>query len=55
MTLKVSIWQFLTTFTQLTARLKFFMLVLDIKEGLVEYATVVVKKEVILTYVIALK
>ena len=41
-----------TTFTQLTARLKNFLrgwlLVLDLKEGLVEYATVCVKSEVIL-------
>ena len=44
--------QFLTTFTQLTARLKNFLrgwwLALGIKEGLVECGTVCVKSEVIL-------
>ena len=53
MTLKVRILPFLTTFTQLTARLKNFLrgwlLVLGLKEGLVECATVCVKSEVILT------
>ena len=43
---------FLTTFTQLTARPKYFLrgwlLVLSLKEGLVECATVCVKSEVIL-------
>ena len=52
MTLKVRILPFLTTFTQLTARLKNFLrgwlLVLSLKEGLVECATVCVKSEVIL-------
>ena len=42
----------MTTFTQLTARLKNFLrgwlLVLGLKEGLVERATVCVKSEVIL-------
>ena len=54
MTLKVRILPFLTTFTQLTARLKNFLrgwlLVLSLKEGLVECATVCVKSEVILLY-----
>ena len=49
MTLKVRILPFLTTFTQLTARLKNFLrgwlLVLSLKEGLVECATVCVKSE----------
>ena len=44
--------QFLTTFTQPTTRLKFFLrgwlLVLGLNEGLVECATVCVKSEVIL-------
>jgi hypothetical protein len=52
--LKVSILQFSTTFTQLTARLKNFLrgwlLVFGLKEGLVECATVCVKSEVILKY-----
>ena len=43
----------MTTFTQLTARLKNFLrgwlLVLGIKKGLVECATVCIKSEVILT------
>ena len=38
-----------------SADLKFFLLILGLKEGLVECATVCVKSEVILTYVIALK
>ena len=46
--------QFLTTFTQLTARLKNFLrgwlVALGIKEGLVECATVCVKSEVILKF-----
>ena len=46
--------QFLMTFTQLTARLKNFLrgwlLVLGLKECLVECATMCVKSEVILTY-----
>ena len=52
MTLKVRILPFLTTFVQLSARLKNFLggwlLVLGIKEGLVECATVCVKSVVIL-------
>ena len=44
----------MTTFTQLTARPKSFLrgwlLVLSLKEGLVECATVFVKSEVILIY-----
>ena len=52
MTLKVRILQFLTTYTQLTARLKNFLrgwlLVLGLKEGLVKCATVCIKSEVIL-------
>ena len=52
LTLKVRILKFLTTFTQLTARLKNFLrgwlLVSDLNEGLVECATVCVKSEVIL-------
>ena len=52
MTLKVRILPDLTIFTQLTARLKNFfrswLLVLSLKEGLVECATVCVKSEVIL-------
>ena len=59
--MKVRILPFLTTFTQLTARLKNFLrgwlLVLRLKEGLVECATVCVKSEVILimihTYIYA--
>ena len=47
--------QFLTTFTKLTARFKNFLmnwlLVLGIKEGLLECATVCVKSEVILSTV----
>ena len=52
MTLKVRILPFLTTFVQLSARLKTFLggwlLVLGIKERLVECATVCVKSVVIL-------
>ena len=52
LTLKVRILQFLTTFTQLTARLKNFLmgwlLILGLKEGQVQCATVCVKSEVIL-------
>ena len=52
MTLKVRILPFLTTFAQLSGRLKNFLrgwlLVLGIKEGLVECATVCVKSVVIL-------
>ena len=48
--------QFLTTFTQLNARLKNFLrgwlLVLSLKEGLVECATVCVKSEVILSHTV---
>ena len=55
LTLKVRILPFLTTFAQLSARLKNFLggwlLVLGIKEGLVECATVCVKSVVILTYI----
>ena len=44
----------MTTFTQLTARLKNFLrgwlLALDIKEGLVKSATVFIKSEVMLTW-----
>ena len=47
--------QFLTTFTQLNARLKNFLrswlLVLGLKECLVECATLCVKSEVILNYI----
>jgi hypothetical protein len=54
MTLKVRILPFLTTFAQLSARLKNFLrgwlLVLGIKEGLVKGATVCVKSVVILYY-----
>ena len=54
LTLKVRILPFLTTFAQLSARLKNFLgcwlLVLGIKEGLVECATVCVKSVVILLY-----
>ena len=50
--LKVRILPYLTTFTQLTARLKNFLrgwlLILGLKEGLVECAKVCVKSEVIL-------
>ena len=50
--LKARILSFLTTFTQLTARLKNFfwgwLLVLSLKEGLVKCATVCTKSEVIL-------
>ena len=53
MTLKVRILPFLTTFVELSTRLKNFLggwlLVLGIKEGLVECATVCVKSVVILT------
>ena len=38
-----------------SADLNFFLLILGLKEGLVECATVCVKSEVILTYVIPLK
>ena len=52
MTLEVRKSQYLTTFTQLTARLKNFLkgwlLVLGLKEGLVECATLCIKSEVIL-------
>ena len=55
MTLKVRILPFLTTFTQLTARLENFLrgwlLVLSQKKGRVECATVRVKSEVILVKV----
>ena len=54
MTLKVRILQYLTTFTQLTARLENFLvdwlLVLGLKESLVECTTVCFKSEVILDY-----
>ena len=54
LTLKVRILPYLTTFTQLTARLKNFLscwlLILGLKEGLVERATVCIKSEVILRY-----
>ena len=54
LTLKVRISPFLTTFTQLTARLKNFLrgwlLVLSLKEGLVKCAIVCVKSWVILKY-----
>ena len=54
MTLKVRILQFLTTFTQLTARLKnilrVWLLLLSLKESLVECTTVCVKSEVILIF-----
>jgi hypothetical protein len=53
LTLKVRILPFLTTFTQLTASLNFFLrdwlLILGLNEGLVEWATVCVKSGVILT------
>jgi hypothetical protein len=52
LTLNVRILPFLTTFAQLSARLKNFLggwlLVLGIKEGLVECATVCIKSVVIL-------
>ena len=52
--LKVRILQFLTTFTQLTARhkncLRGWLLVLGLKKGLVECEAVCVKSEVILTF-----
>ena len=55
LTLKIRILPFLTTFTQLTARLKHFLrgwlLILAQKEGLVECATVCVKSEIILVRV----
>ena len=54
MTLKVRILPFLTTFAQLSARLKNFLggwlLVLGLEEGLVECATVCVKSWVILCH-----
>ena len=54
LTLKVRILPFLTTFTQLKAWLKNFLrgslLILGLKEGLVECATVCVKSEVILLH-----
>ena len=58
--LKVRILPFLTTFTQLTKRLNNFLrgwlLILDLKEGLVECATVCIKSEVILmVYVVNVK
>ena len=52
LTLKVSILHILTTFTQVTVRLKNFLvgclLVLGLKECLVECATLCVKSEVML-------
>ena len=48
LTLKVRILQFLTTFTQLTARLKNFSRGWLLTLGLVECATVCIKSEVIL-------
>ena len=52
--MKVRILQYLTTFTQLTARLEnflvFWLLVLGLKESLVECMTVCFKSEVILDY-----
>ena len=52
--MKVRILQYLTTFTQLTARLENFLvdwlLVLGLKESLVECTTVCFKSEVILDY-----
>jgi hypothetical protein len=54
--LKVRILSFLTTFIQLTARLKIFLrgwlIFLGLKEGLVECATVCVKSEFILLYTV---
>ena len=59
MALKVRILPFLTTFAQLSARLKNFLgdwlLVLGIKKGLVECATVCDKSVVILNVVAVLK
>ena len=59
MTLKVRNLQFLTTFTQLTARLKNFLmgwlLVLSLKEGLLECATVFIKSQVILSCMVLCK
>ena len=58
MTLKVRILPFLTAFTQLIARHKNFfrgwLLILGLKEGLVECATVCVKSEVILINIVDL-
>ena len=58
MTLKDKMLPFLTTFTQLAERLKNFfrgwLLILGLKEGLVEYATVCVKSEVILINIVDL-
>ena len=58
LTLKVRILPFLTTFAQLSTRLKNFLggwlLVLGIKEGLVECATVCVKSVVILMSLLVL-
>ena len=55
MSLKVKILPFLTTFAYLRGKLKNFLgdwlLVLGIKEGWVECATVCVKSGVILTYI----
>ena len=55
--MKVRILQFLTTFTQLNARLKNFLrcwlLVLGLQECLVECETLCVKSEVILLYIIS--
>ena len=57
LTLKVRILPFVTTFTQLTARLKNFLmgwlLVLSLKECLVECATVCVKSVVILKHMLS--
>ena len=59
LTLKVGILHILTMFTQVTARFKNFLvgwlLVLSLKEGLVECATVCVKSEVILMYIPQIK
>ena len=56
---KVRILPFLTTFAQLSARLKNFLggrlLVLGIKEGLVKCATVCIKSVVILTFIFTKK
>ena len=58
MTLKDKMLPFLTTFTQLAERLKNFfrgwLLILGLKEGLVECATVCVKSEVILINIVDL-
>ena len=58
MTLKDKMLPFLTTFTQLAERLKNFfrgwLLILDLKEGLVECAPVCVKSEVILINIVDL-